>query len=71
MENIDLSADSSEALARDIGTIARIGGVPSMLQTICDETGMVLLPWRVLLTRAGLRALFRTTLGSVSNLADS
>ncbi|MGF6571603.1 signal transduction histidine kinase [Paraburkholderia sp. GAS333] len=40
MEHIGLSVDSSEALARDIGAIARIGGVPSMLQMICDETGM-------------------------------
>ena len=32
--------ESSESLARDIGTIARMGGVPSMLKMICDETGM-------------------------------
>lgn len=32
--------DSSESLARDIGTIASMGAVPSMLKMICDETGM-------------------------------
>ncbi|MFM0480591.1 GAF domain-containing sensor histidine kinase [Paraburkholderia strydomiana] len=39
MSNIP-SSDSSEALARDIGAIARIDAVPSMLRMICDETGM-------------------------------
>lgn len=35
-----MQTESSEALARDIGAIARINAVPSMLQMICDETGM-------------------------------
>ena len=40
MENIVNAVDSSEALARDVGAVSRIGAVPSMLQMICDETGM-------------------------------
>ncbi|SPB18202.1 histidine kinase [Caballeronia novacaledonica] len=40
MENIANAVDSSEALARDVGAVARIGAVPSMLQMICEETGM-------------------------------
>lgn len=40
MEKGRFSEDSSEALARDLGAIARIDAVPSMLRMICDETGM-------------------------------
>jgi signal transduction histidine kinase len=41
MSNVpEATTDSSEALARDIGTIARINAVPSILRMICDETGM-------------------------------
>ena len=40
MENIINAVDSDEALARDIGAVARIGAVPSMLKMICEETGM-------------------------------
>lgn len=40
MSNVPLSSESSEALARDIGAIARINAVPSILRMICDETGM-------------------------------
>lgn len=41
MSNVPQPAeDASEALARDIGAIARINAVPSMLRMICDETGM-------------------------------
>lgn len=40
MLNRSLSADSQESLSRDIGVVARIGAVPSILQMICDETGM-------------------------------
>jgi signal transduction histidine kinase len=40
MEKLGFSRESSEALARDIGAIARIGAVPSMLKMVCDETGM-------------------------------
>ncbi|GJH04565.1 sensor histidine kinase KdpD [Paraburkholderia terrae] len=32
--------DSQESLARDIGLVVRIGAVPSILEMICDETGM-------------------------------
>jgi signal transduction histidine kinase len=39
MDNL-ASPDASESIARDIGAVARIGAVPSMLQMICDETGM-------------------------------
>ncbi|MDR5774239.1 GAF domain-containing sensor histidine kinase [Caballeronia sp. LP006] len=35
-----LPADSREALARDMGAVAGIGAVPSILKMICDETGM-------------------------------
>jgi len=40
MQNIVNAVDSGEALARDIGAVARIGAVPSMLKMICEETGM-------------------------------
>jgi signal transduction histidine kinase len=40
VNNLPSSIDSRESLARDIGAVARIGAVPSMLQMICDETGM-------------------------------
>ena len=40
MKILPASPDSREALARDIGAVSRIGAVPSILQMICDETGM-------------------------------
>lgn len=40
MEELPASPDSRESLARHIGAVARIGAVPSILQMICDETGM-------------------------------
>jgi len=35
-----VSPDSHESIARDIGAVTRISAVPSILQMICDETGM-------------------------------
>jgi hypothetical protein len=40
MQTLPASPDSRESLARDIGAVSRIGAVPSILQMICDETGM-------------------------------
>jgi signal transduction histidine kinase len=40
MNTLSDSPDSRELLARDIGAVARIGAVPSILKMICDETGM-------------------------------
>ncbi len=34
------SPDSPDALARDVAAVSRISAVPSMLQMVCDETGM-------------------------------
>src|ERR1700757_1739630 len=40
MPNLPVSLDSQESLARDLGAVARISAVPSILRMICDETGM-------------------------------
>jgi signal transduction histidine kinase len=40
MQSNPVSSDSRESLARDMGAIARIGAVPTILRMICDETGM-------------------------------
>jgi signal transduction histidine kinase len=40
MQTLPAAPDSRESLARDIGAVSRIGAVPSILQMICDETGM-------------------------------
>src|ERR1700761_223482 len=40
MPNLPIPADSQESLARDLGAVARISAVPSILRMICDETGM-------------------------------
>ena len=40
MPNLPVSPDSQESLARDLGAVARISAVPSILRMICDETGM-------------------------------
>jgi signal transduction histidine kinase len=40
VQNLQVSTDSQEAIARDIGAVSRIGAVPTILRMICDETGM-------------------------------
>ena len=35
-----LADDSPEAIARDVAAIGRLGAVPSLLQVICEHTGM-------------------------------
>lgn len=40
MRHLPIPADSQESLARDLGAVARISAVPSILRMICDETGM-------------------------------
>ncbi|HEY2000205.1 GAF domain-containing sensor histidine kinase [Paraburkholderia sp.] len=40
MTQLPTSIDTQESLARDIGAVARISAVPSILSMICDETGM-------------------------------